>query len=75
MAKGDGEKAAQFVCEEFRDDAKTAAQDFLAYTTYGSQIDVEIEFIDLAFEVTDKADDQAMVVLRIYPKIAAVSKM
>jgi hypothetical protein len=62
-AESDAERAASYVCTEFRDQVRNAVQDFGAFTSYGSQLDIKVEFIDLQFEVTQQADTEASVVL------------
>ena len=62
-AESDGERAASYICAEFRDQVGKAVEDFGAFTSNGSQLDIKVEFIDLQFEVTQQADNKATVVL------------
>jgi hypothetical protein len=62
-AESNGDRAAQFVCAEFTDQVRSVVEDFAAFTSYGSQLDIKVEFVDLQFEVTNQTDSEAAVVL------------
>ena len=62
-AEGDGERAARYVCVEYKNQVNRAVEEFGTFTSYGSQIDIKVEFIDLQFDVTQQTDEKATVVL------------
>jgi hypothetical protein len=55
------EKAAQAVCEEYRDDVKTGLDMIFGFMAMGGE-DAKIEVIDLKLEAKDQTENEAKVV-------------